>query len=223
MNHQFEVSDAEKYGVECAIILSNLRFWIQKNKANNKHFYKGRYWTYNSAKAFSEIFPYWSPSQVSRYIKKLEDAGAILTDNFNQSAYDRTKWFALNDELDLTNKTIPFYEIVKSDTDNKPDINTDTGADAPSASRCLPEGFALFWQNYPKKAAKIDAEKAYRTAQIKTELADILRDIEKRKAGDEWKKDGGKYVPHPATYLRQRRWMDEDLETSQTSQFLGAI
>ena len=25
----------------------------------------------------------------------------------------------------------------------------------------------------------------------------------------EWKKDGGKYIPHPATWLRARGWEDE--------------
>lgn len=50
--HSFNPLLAKEVGIECAILLYNIEFWIEKNKANNKHFYEGRYWTYNSTKAF---------------------------------------------------------------------------------------------------------------------------------------------------------------------------
>ena len=103
MEHHFNVEDAKKYGVECAILLNNIRFWVAKNKANEKHFYDGRYWTYNSVKAFSELFPYWSKDQIRRYIDKLETAGEIVSGNYNQSHYDRTKWYSLNCQIELAN------------------------------------------------------------------------------------------------------------------------
>ena len=72
-------------------------------------------------------------------------------------------------------------------------------------------GFALFWSCYPRKAAKPAALKAFKTAAINGELINtILEDVENRKAADDWLKDGGKYVPNPATYLNQRRWEDEN-------------
>ena len=45
MNHSFNIELAEKYGVECAIVIENLAFWIKKNEANNKNLYDNRYWT----------------------------------------------------------------------------------------------------------------------------------------------------------------------------------
>jgi len=42
MTHHFEVEDAEKFGVNAAIILSNIKFWISKNRANEKHQHEGR-------------------------------------------------------------------------------------------------------------------------------------------------------------------------------------
>jgi uncharacterized phage protein (TIGR02220 family) len=95
MNHSFDVEEAKKYGVECAIILNNIRFWIDKNKANKKHFYDGLYWTYNSAKAFSELFPYFSEHQVRRFLNKLEQLGVIVCSNYNVSGYDKTKWYSV--------------------------------------------------------------------------------------------------------------------------------
>ena len=33
--------------------------------------------------------------------------------------------------------------------------------------------------------------------------------VEKQKKTDQWTRDGGQYIPHPATWLNQRRWEDE--------------
>lgn len=76
-------------------------------------------------------------------------------------------------------------------------------------------GFASFWSAYPKKTAKPAAEKAFKAAKVNGHLADILKDIERRKSGDDWQKENGKYVPNPATYLNQRRWEDQTFGNSK--------
>ena len=126
MNHSFDVDIACLHGVDAAILIENFRFWIAKNKANNRHFYDGRWWTYNSVKAFSELFPYWSGPQVRRIIEKMEDAGVLVSGSYNQNPWDKTKWYAFGDGFDLMKKSVPFAEIGKSDTDINTDINTDT-------------------------------------------------------------------------------------------------
>lgn len=63
MIHNFDINIAEKYGINAAIILQNMYYWIEKNRANEKHFHDGYYWTYNSLKAFEELFPYMSTKQ----------------------------------------------------------------------------------------------------------------------------------------------------------------
>ena len=108
MDYSFNVEIAKKYGVEEAVLIHNLYWWIRKNKANNQHFYKGRYWTYNSRKAFSELFPFWTERQVRRITEKLTEEKVLYVDNFNQVKYDRTLWYALSDEIIL------FYETGKS-------------------------------------------------------------------------------------------------------------
>lgn len=53
-------------------------------------------------------------------------------------------------------------------------------------------------------------------------LVNILEDIERRKSGEDWSKDGGKYIPNPATYLNQRRWED-GAAPEQHNAMAGAI
>lgn len=62
---------AKEHGVSAAVILYNLDFWIKKNKANEKHFYDGTYWTYNSARAFTEVFEFLSERQIQACLKNL--------------------------------------------------------------------------------------------------------------------------------------------------------
>ena len=78
-----------------------------------------------------------------------------------------------------------------------------------------PDGFDSFWQTYPKKVAKPAALKAFKAQHINGQLPIILIDIETRAHGDDWRKEGGKFVPNPATYLNQRRWEDEAPQPSQ--------
>jgi hypothetical protein len=133
MNHSFDVDLATKYGVDEAIFIENMRFWIAKNKANQRHFYDGRWWTYNSAKAFSELFPYWSTKQISRIIAKLQDAGVLLSGNFNPNPYDRTKWYSLSGDIDFPKWAngedekgeSTFPKTGKSNTDTKTNIKPD--------------------------------------------------------------------------------------------------
>ena len=97
--HHFVVEEATTYGVEPAILLTNIRFWLQKAKANNSHCYDGFWWTYNSAKAFSELFPYMSRQSITRYLKQLCDVGILKKSSYNQAGYDRTYWYTIPSEF----------------------------------------------------------------------------------------------------------------------------
>lgn len=106
MTHQFDAGIAEIYGVEIAIMVQNFAFWIAKNKANNRNFYEGKTWTYNTIKAFNELFPYWSESQIRRILKKMEAEGILLTGNFNEVKYDRTTWYTFTNAFYEKHKCI---------------------------------------------------------------------------------------------------------------------
>lgn len=131
MWHSFNVELAEEYGILEAILLGNIYYWIKKNESNNKHFYDGKYWTYNSRKAFAEIFPYVSEKQIRSALEKLIKNGLLITGNYNKDGRDKTLWYSLSDngnfifqkrQIRLTDKADTFDPEGKPLPDNKPDI-----------------------------------------------------------------------------------------------------
>lgn len=87
------------YGLEEAIFLDSIVFWYKENKANDRNFRDGRWWTFNSVGAFEELFPWWSGKQIRRIVNSCRDKGAILVGNYNSDRRDRTVWYTPSDEL----------------------------------------------------------------------------------------------------------------------------
>ena len=132
MNHSFNIELATKYGIEEAIIIEHLAFWINKNVANNKNNIDGYYWTYNSSKAFKELFPYISEKKIQRVLKKLEELEIIKSGNYNKSSYDRTKWYTITDKSIRQIYTIHLPKLsngLAQSVQPIPDINTSINSD----------------------------------------------------------------------------------------------
>ena len=134
MQHHFDVELAQKYGVAEAILLNHFEYWIELNRANEKNFYDGRYWTFNSMKAFSKIFPYMTEKKIRNALKHLQDEGLIVTGNYNKLAYDRTLWYAFSDfaesilpkgQMEDPKMANGYFQKVEPIPDNKPDNDTD--------------------------------------------------------------------------------------------------
>lgn len=82
-------------------------------------------------------------------------------------------------------------------------------------TRAREDAFGRFWAAYPRHTAKQTAEAAFRKLNPDERLLQIiLTAIEKQKASPQWTRDGGQYIPHPATWLNQRRWEDETPKVS---------
>lgn len=97
MNHSFDVAVAAVVGVNAAVIFQTIAFWCQHSEANEKNYHDGAYWTFSSNKAFRDVFPYMTASQIDTALRKLLDADMIRKGNYNKSAYDRTMWYALTE------------------------------------------------------------------------------------------------------------------------------
>ena len=144
--HSFDPDIAQRVGVHAAVLYQNIVWWCAKNAANGHNQHDGHNWTYNSVRAWSELFPYMTPKQIRTSLERLEADGMILAGSYNKSAYDRTKWFcpASQDhlptkanELATEGKPIPVIN-----TDIKPDEVR--GAKAPKQRKPemdLPEGW----------------------------------------------------------------------------------
>ena len=72
------------------------------------------------------------------------------------------------------------------------------------------DGFDQFWDSYPKKVGKLAALKVWKKIGPTADMqARIVSAIRAQRYCEQWTKDGGQYIPHPATWLNQGRWDDE--------------
>lgn len=215
MEHHFNVEEAKKYGIEAAILIYNIRFWILKNKANKTNFINGKYWTFNSAKAFSELFPYMSSQKIARELRKLEYLGLIESDVLSENKYDKTKWYTLKNDLlsneksNVQNENIDYSKlnngVLKNEqyiSDNKQQIiNTDNKLN-------IIYSFDEFWSLYPKKISKEKCKQVYSKLSL-TEMQKIRETLPKFL---KYKPFDTYTHPNPLTYLNQKRWDDEITE-----------
>lgn len=71
------------------------------------------------------------------------------------------------------------------------------------------EGDGNGYRGYPRKVGRGAAEKAFAAVNPTEDLLDQMIQATKGQASSPaWVKDGGQFIPHPATWLNQRRWLD---------------
>lgn len=127
MNHSFDIGHAKEYGVNEAIMIHNLKFFISMNANRGHNFHEGRYWTYDKLEDFPKHFPYWSVDQCKRIIKSLIVQGVIIKGDFNKSWSNRTCWYAFRNQslfIKLVNppKQMPISEVSQGETGDKEKI-----------------------------------------------------------------------------------------------------
>ena len=97
------------FGYREAVIIFHFIYWIGFNRNKKQHFHDGRYWTYSSVSTLQKYyFPFWSEGQISRGIKSLIKQNLILKGNYNRFKYDKTTWYALENEDGLLEMAKPF-------------------------------------------------------------------------------------------------------------------
>lgn len=80
-------------------------------------------------------------------------------------------------------------------------------------STTLDEDFNRFWQAYPRKKDRYQAQKAWFKLKPDVELQQIIMNaLEQEKQSAQWQKDkkDKQFIPYAATWLNKRRW--EDIE-----------
>lgn len=224
MMHSFDVDLACKYGMLEAVLLNYFDFWIEKNKANEKHFHDGYYWTYNSNKAFTELFPYASQKRIRTALSHLIEEGLIATGNYNEKAFDHTTWYRFTEkgisELPhRANRIAPQGNAIpvnnnKSTTsnNNNSNNNSNNSNNTLNSLRDMDNYFDIFWSSYPKKKNKGQARRAFQKAIAKTTIDVMVDAIEKQKQSRDWQKDGGQFIPYPSTWLNAEGWENEVTE-----------
>ena len=92
-----DVELATMLGLNEAIVIQQIHYWLGINQKNGTNFKEGRYWTFNSMKKWhDEAFPFLGMDALRRAFKNLEEKGLLITGNFNKKGYDRTKWYTID-------------------------------------------------------------------------------------------------------------------------------
>ena len=124
----------------------------------------------------------------------------------------------------INSESIQDQNIVQNEINTKDDINKNRNKNRNIFSLSkerhtsfLEESFDSFWKNYPTSCPrKVDKKKCrakWKTLFKDAEdgdalLAAIMDGLEKWKASEQWKEDGGKYIRAPYVWLNNRNWED---------------
>jgi hypothetical protein len=80
----------------------------------------------------------------------------------------------------------------------------------PPAPGGAADSFAEFWSVYPRHEKKPKALAAWRKLNPDPQTVTvILAAIARQKLSPQWTKEAGQFIPHPATWINDRRWEDE--------------
>ncbi len=69
--------------------------------------------------------------------------------------------------------------------------------------------FNAFWSAYPNKTGKLKAWQSWKRFKLDKCVAEVTSAVRLQARSSQWLKMNGQYVPNPATWLNQGRWMDE--------------
>lgn len=82
--------------------------------------------------------------------------------------------------------------------------------EATATGNRLRERFDAFWEAYPRKVGKDAAWRSWQKRRPDEGLATaMLAALEWQRESENWRKEQGQFIPHPATWLNQGRWQDE--------------
>lgn len=156
----------------------------------------------------------WSKSKVERFIDQLV-ANSMIARVGHLSGH-------LSGHFKISN-----YETYQKPWDTKRDTKRDISNkglnESIKVNPFIEGGFAKFWASYPRKVGKGAAEKSWLRIHPTQELIQtIILAIESQQKSEQWTKNNGEFIPHPATWLNQRRWEDEiRTEVSLHDQLFG--
>ena len=84
-------------GLNEAIVLQQLHYWLEKNKQTATNFNDGRFWTYGTIQEYRDRdFRFWSFNTVKRTLSRLVEQGFLIKGNYNKMKLDQTTWYSID-------------------------------------------------------------------------------------------------------------------------------
>ena len=188
-------------------ILSDPGFVIETNKRLEHRIYFLIDWS-----AFNPAFEAW--------LDKNPPAPITRTTNC-------AKRISPNDENAIGGERKRRSSISTETTSETTQSNTPKPPATPGAERdTAGAAFAAFWKTYPKKVGKDAAEKVWARKVKADDVQAVMDALDKQRSSEQWNQDGGRFIPHPSTWLNQGRWKDEELaddEQPRSKLFAGVL
>lgn len=138
------------------------------------------------------------PSWMSDEYEKLAEKSQKLAENGRKGGQAKAK------QILAIAKQIPEFAKQRREEKSREDKNREEINTIPPLP---PKGFDEFWESYPKKVGKAKAKDLW--IKLKPDIEVTLSALLWQKESDQWTRDGGQFIPNPATYLSQGRWDDE--------------
>ena len=155
---------------------------------------------------------------ISSALKELENHQYLLRNNYQDKKSGKWKTdyilysepytgYPYTDEpsTDDTESVKPIHLVRK----NKVKKNSKKEQDKEGVS------FEDFWKVYPNKKSKHVACKSWSKVNKQEQVKIIEHVIERKEKDEQWVKDEGRFIPHPSTFLNQKRWYDEYEEVDE--------
>lgn len=194
----------------------------------------------NSINGYAKLWV-WSRNKTRRFVKGLRTGKGHIVDKKGTSKgheirlIDKELLIVVEDRLRTDEGQI---EDKKKDTtiktNTKTNINTKTNTKRKDKKNILnhnmtpkqlEESFEKFWKIYPRKVKKTYALEVFTKINPNEELfKKMIKAVEIMKDDTEWLRDEGRYIPHPSTWLNNKRWLDcEGYEEDKAEDMLDII
>ena len=128
--HSFNVNVAKKVGVNKAILLQYIEFWVDKNKANKVLIYEGKAWVYHTASGFEEIFSYMKANTIAKYLVELEKERYLHSSQNiekGKNRNNRVKYYTLGDA---------YFSITEQEAKNQNECAKNQNEPAQNQNEC---------------------------------------------------------------------------------------
>lgn len=164
----------------------------------------------------------WKLTVSQRYLtRKLNKRQSTLVVKILKHIQNSGKW-----EIDFTGSQISIYipkftELIDNwshrklrsnsvDAPLKHKTNKEVRSKKKNKKELYSKSFLDFWDFYPKKKSKGQAWKTWQKLNgQRPPIEDLIKKIDELKKSEDWKKDGGQFIPHPSTWLNAAGWDDE--------------
>lgn len=171
---------AKAIGLNEAIVLQQMHYWIDINLKADKNFVDGYYWTYNTYEEWTKQFPFWSRNTIVRTIDSLRKMNLLVAENHNKMKADKTLWYRINHKVLDSIETEVFQAFAQNGQIKKKDKSKQNQAFAQNGQMDLPNlGKAI-----PETNQRLTEEEDDDSQQLEVRLPEIVKLIE-----PEWVKD----------------------------------